>query len=103
MPYCLRKNLIRDLIKNSPTEEVTSICLQLHILLVDDAILEAETLAGWRLYVTNAPTTKLILPQAVMYYRSPYPCNTPLINFTFAMYYMVSLQSDPESGFFVAQ
>ncbi len=32
-------------------------------------IKEAETLAGWRLYVTNAPTTRLTLPQAVMYYR----------------------------------
>ena len=55
--------------KNSPTEEVTSICLQLHIQQIDDAIQEAETLAGWRLYVTNALTTKLTLPQAVMYYR----------------------------------
>ncbi|MCC5632855.1 transposase [Nostoc sphaeroides CHAB 2801] len=55
--------------KNSPTEEVTSICLQLHIQQVETAIKEAETLAGWRLYVTNAPTTRLTLPQAVMYYR----------------------------------
>lgn len=29
----------------------------------------AEQLAGWRLYVTNASTTKLTLPQAVIYYR----------------------------------
>ena len=55
--------------KNSPTEAVTSICLQLHIQLLDAAIKEAETLAGWRLYVTNAPTTQLTLPQAVIYYR----------------------------------
>ncbi|WP_407900258.1 hypothetical protein [Scytonema sp. NUACC26] len=55
--------------KNSPTEEVTSICLQLHIQQIDDAIKLSETLAGWRLYVTNAPTTQLTLPQAVMYYR----------------------------------
>ncbi len=55
--------------KNSPTEEVTSICLQLHIHQIDDAIKLSETLAGWRLYVTNAPTTQLSLPQAVMYYR----------------------------------
>jgi transposase len=55
--------------KNSPTEEVTKICLQLQIHLVDAAIKEAETLAGWRLYVTNAPLTQLTLPQAVMYYR----------------------------------
>jgi len=55
--------------KNSPSEEVTSICLQLHIQQIDTAIQEAETLAGWRLYVTNAPVTHLNLPQAVMYYR----------------------------------
>jgi transposase len=54
---------------NSPTEEVTKICLQLHIHPIDTAIKEAETLAGWRLYVTNAPTTRVTLPQAVMYYR----------------------------------
>jgi len=55
--------------KNSPTESVTSICLQLHIQQVDAAIKEAETLAGWRLYVTNAPTTQLSLSLAVIYYR----------------------------------
>jgi transposase len=55
--------------KNSPTESVTSICLQLHIQQIDDAIKLSETLAGWRLYVTNAPTTRLKVPQAVMYYR----------------------------------
>ena len=55
--------------KNSPTESVTSICLQLHIQQVDAAIKEAETLAGWRLYVTNAPITQLSLSLAVVYYR----------------------------------
>jgi transposase len=55
--------------KNSPTESVTKICLQLHIQQIDTAIKVAVTLAGWRLYVTNAPTTRLTLPQAVMYYR----------------------------------
>jgi transposase len=55
--------------KSSTTEELTDICLQLHIQKIDTAIQEAETLAGWRLYVTNAPTTQLTLPQAVMYYR----------------------------------
>ena len=55
--------------KNSPTESMTSICLQLHIQQIDDAIKLSETLAGWRLYVTNAPTTRLTLSQAVMYYR----------------------------------
>jgi transposase len=55
--------------KNSPTQVVTKVCLQLHIQQIDDAIEEAETLAGWRLYVTNPPITHLTLPQAVMYYR----------------------------------
>ncbi|MBW4452894.1 MAG: hypothetical protein KME55_09435 [Nostoc indistinguendum CM1-VF10] len=45
------------------------ISLQLHIQQIDNAIKEAETLMGWRLYVTNAPITKLSLPQAVSYYR----------------------------------
>ncbi len=55
--------------KNSPTEFVTKISLQLHIEQIDTAIKEAETLAGWRLYVTNANVAHLSLPQAVMYYR----------------------------------
>lgn len=55
--------------KNSLTESVTSISVQLHIQQIESAIKEAETLAGWRLYVTNALTTQLTLPQAVMYYR----------------------------------
>lgn len=55
--------------KNSPTEQLTRIRLQLHIHRKSAAIEQAELLAGWRLYVTNAPTTKLTLPQAVIYYR----------------------------------
>lgn len=55
--------------KSSLTEEVTRICLQLHIQPIDEAIKQAEVLAGWRLYVTNAPTSQLSLPQAVIYYR----------------------------------
>lgn len=56
--------------KNSPTQSVTSICLQLQIQLQNAAIQQAETLAGWRLYVTNAPITQLSLSLAVMYYRN---------------------------------
>jgi len=55
--------------KNSTTEELTDICLQLHIHKIDTAIQAAETLAGWRLYVTNADSSQLSLPLAVMYYR----------------------------------
>ncbi len=50
--------------KNSPTESVTSISFQLHIQQIDDAIKLSETLAGWRLYVTNAPTTRLTVSSA---------------------------------------
>lgn len=55
--------------KTSVTEQVTRICLQLHIQPQSAAIESAALLAGWRLYVTNASTTKLTLPQAVIYYR----------------------------------
>ena len=55
--------------KNSPNKQVTRIRLQLHIHRQSAAIEQAELLAGWRLYVTNAPNTKLPLPQAVIYYR----------------------------------
>lgn len=55
--------------KNSQLEQVKKIYLQLHIEQVNYAIKEAETLAGWRLYVTNASIGELSLPQAVMYYR----------------------------------
>jgi transposase len=54
---------------NSPTQEVTQIELTLsseHQIL---AIAEAEQLAGWRLYVTNAPIARLSLNQAISYYR----------------------------------
>jgi len=55
--------------KHSPQQQITSIQLQLHIEQIDGAIQEAETLAGWRLYVTNAPVEQLTLSQSVMYYR----------------------------------
>ena len=54
---------------NSATEEVTQIQLQLQLERNIDAIEQAKQLAGWRLYVTNAPTSQLSLPQAVIYYR----------------------------------
>lgn len=55
--------------KNSQQQQVTSIRIQLHIEQINDAIQEAQTLAGWRLYVTNTPAAQLSLPQLVMYYR----------------------------------
>ncbi len=35
----------------------------------DLAIEQARKLAGWRIYVTNAPVQRLSLSQAVAYYR----------------------------------
>jgi transposase len=48
---------------------VTKIELKLTIELQTPAIEEAEQLAGWRLYVTNAPSDRLSLNQAIAYYR----------------------------------
>ena len=55
--------------KNSQYKQVTLVKSQLHIQQIDYAIREAETLAGWRLYVTNAASTQLSLTQAITYYR----------------------------------
>lgn len=54
---------------NSTTEEVTQVQLHLHLERNTNAIELAKQLAGWRLYVTNAPKSQLSLPQAVIYYR----------------------------------
>lgn len=54
---------------NSPTQEVTQIELKLKSDRQILAIEEAEKLAGWRLYVTNAPINRLSLNQAIAYYR----------------------------------
>ena len=54
---------------NSPTQEVTQIELTLSSERQILAIAEAEQLAGWRLYVTNAPIARLSLNQAISYYR----------------------------------
>ncbi len=53
----------------SPKQQVRRVRLQIQIQRQRAAIEMAEQLAGWRLYVTNASTTKLTLPQAVIYYR----------------------------------
>jgi transposase len=54
---------------NSPTQAVTQIELKLKSDRQILAIEEAEQLAGWRLYVTNAPINRLSLNQAIAYYR----------------------------------
>jgi transposase len=55
--------------KNTLQQQITSIQLQLRIEQIESAIQEAEALAGWRLYVTNAPIEQLTLAQSIMYYR----------------------------------
>lgn len=54
---------------NAPTNQVTQVQLQLTYQRQAAAIIQAEQLAGWRLYVTNAPLAQLSLPQAILYYR----------------------------------
>jgi transposase len=54
---------------NSPIQEVTQIELKLKSDRQILAIEEAEKLAGWRLYITNAPINRLSLNQAIAYYR----------------------------------
>lgn len=54
---------------HSPTIQVSEIQLQLQIACQPKAIEEAELLAGWRLYVTNAPVELLSLTAAIVYYR----------------------------------
>jgi len=54
---------------NAPTQQVTQIQLHLQVQRQPQVIEQAEQLAGWRLYLTNAPSTQLSLPQAIIYYR----------------------------------
>ena len=54
---------------NSPTEQVQCRRLFLEFELKDVPWEQAQKLAGWRLYVTNAPLARLSLDQAVFYYR----------------------------------
>jgi transposase len=54
---------------NSPTKQLHQVQLLLGFERQSAAIAQAEQLAGWRLYVTNAKLSRLSLPQAVIYYR----------------------------------
>jgi transposase len=54
---------------NSPTQDVKQVELKLKSDHQIPAIEEAEQLAGWRLYVTNALPERLSLNQAIVYYR----------------------------------
>jgi transposase len=54
---------------DAPTQQLTQIQLHLQVQRQPQAIEQAEQLAGWRLYLTNAPSTQLSLPQAILYYR----------------------------------
>ena len=54
---------------NRPYRRVRQTLLLLDYRRLEPEIALAHTLAGWRLYVTNAPTTRLTIEQAVLYYR----------------------------------
>jgi len=54
---------------SSPYERVTSTTWQVTVTRLNDAIARFDQLAGWRLYVTNAPTERLDLAAAVSSYR----------------------------------
>ena len=54
---------------NSPYELVTSTTWHVQVTRLTEAITTANQLAGWRLYVTNAPATRLDLQAAVQSYR----------------------------------
>jgi hypothetical protein len=49
---------------NAPTQQLTQIQLHLQVQRQPQAIEQAEQLAGWRLYLTNASVSRLSLPQA---------------------------------------
>lgn len=52
-----------------PCQQVEQRTLQLNVRRKEEAIEEFQTLAGWRLYVTNAPAGQVSLSQAVSYYK----------------------------------
>lgn len=54
---------------NRSYRRVRQTLLRLEYQRLEPEIALAHTLAGWRLYVTNAPTTRLTIEQAVLYYR----------------------------------
>lgn len=53
----------------TPVEEVTTYHVQVSVQRNEDAIAEAERLAGWRIYVTNSVTEDVSLVKAMALYR----------------------------------
>jgi len=54
---------------NSPYEVVTKTTWQVQVTRLPEAIANCNQLAGWRIYVTNAPATRLDIQTAVQSYR----------------------------------
>lgn len=54
---------------HTPYEDVTEQRLHLHVQRNTEAITRAQTLCGWRIYVTNVPADRMSLAQATVYYR----------------------------------
>ncbi|MBT7715723.1 MAG: IS1634 family transposase [Deltaproteobacteria bacterium] len=57
---------------DKPTRTERKVRFQLTVTRNQDAIAEAEFLAGWRIYATNASAEKLPLERAVLAYRDQY-------------------------------
>ncbi len=58
--------------KGKPARIERKVRYQLTVSRQEQAIAQAESKAGWRIYVTNAPTEILSLAQAVLAYRDQY-------------------------------
>ena len=58
--------------KGKPARQERQVRYQLTVARNQAAIAEAEFQAGWRIYVTNAPTEELPLTEAVLAYRDQY-------------------------------
>lgn len=54
---------------DSPYEMIEQRQLQLHVQRDETAIERKRQMAGWRIYATNAPTARMSLKQAIVYYR----------------------------------
>ena len=58
--------------KGKPARLETQVRFQLEVSRDETAIAKAHARAGWRIYVTNAPVSRLSLQQAVLVYRDQY-------------------------------
>jgi transposase len=69
---CLTKRQVRAY-KERPARTEQSVRYEIAVSRNTEAITQAERQMGWRLYVTNAPPSRLSLPQALRVYRGGAP------------------------------